>query len=463
MQKTYARIGVAAAALLSFALAGCRGSSGLAQTSTLPGGALPPVQAGIDGLIPDGAHKIKHIIIVIQENRSFNNLFHDYPGARSADHGYNSKGQKVDIGPYDMATKWDVQHNAEGYLLACNGTGKIPGTDCRMNGFDKETCNNYVKCPKGIIYSHVPEEQIQPYWDMAHQYVLADEMFASNFDASSFVSHQYIIAGAANASVNYPSLPEWGCNGGPNDKVYIVNQKRQIPGAKEVVCWNRATLGSELDQKKLPWAFYAPKINSGAGIWSSYATIKKIYNGPDWKNDVSPFSPPATFLSDVEAGKLRAVTWITPLFGNSDHPGSGSDTGPSWVAQVVNAVGESKFWDSSAIFIFWDDYGGFYDAEKPSYADYDGLGIRLPLLIVSPYAKRGFVSHVHYEHGSILKFAENVFGLGQLAESDERATSPGPDCFDFSQPPRKFVRIAAPYARAFFLRQPPDYRPPDND
>jgi phospholipase C len=130
---------------------------------------------------------------------------------------------------------------------------------------------------------------------------------------------------------------------------------------------------------------------------------------------------------------------------------------------LVNAIGESQYWDSSAIFIFWDDYGGWYDPAKPAYVDYDGLGFRLPLLIISPYAKQGHVSHIHYEHGSILKFVEDQFGLGRLAASDARATSPALDCFDFSQPPRKFVPIQAPYNLKYFVHQPLDRRVVDSE
>ena len=86
-------------------------------------------------------------------------------------------------------------------------------------------------------------------------------------------------------------------------------------------------------------------------------------------------NPPSQFLVDVKGGSLRDVTWITPTCANSDHPGCDSDTGPSWVTSVVNAIGESQFWSSTAIFIFWDDYGGFYDQEAPKYLDYDGLGL----------------------------------------------------------------------------------------
>jgi phospholipase C len=111
--------------------------------------------------------------------------------------------------------------------------------------------------------------------------------------------------------------------------------------------------------------------------------------------------------------------------------------------------------------VVWDDWGGLYDHVPPPHLDYDGLGFRVPLLMISPYAKSNFVSHVQYEHGSILKFAEDVFGLARLGASDTRATSPAPDAFDFTQAPRAFVPIRAPKTQQFFLVQPADGRPPD--
>ena len=109
----------------------------------------------------------------------------------------------------------------------------------------------------------------------------------------------------------------------------------------------------------------------------------------------------------------------------------------------------------------WDDWGGLFDHVKPPYKDYDGLGFRVPLLVISPYAKRDYVSHVQYETASVLRFAEDVFGLDRMAAADKRATSPAGDCFDFAQPPRKFIPIKAPQDTNFFLTQEPDYRIPD--
>ncbi|MGB8909901.1 MAG: alkaline phosphatase family protein [Candidatus Cybelea sp.] len=467
-------------------IAGCRGAAGVGSSSAIPFGVAQRGGEPIDPLHRGPLDKIKHIVIIIQENRTLNNLFNGYPGAKTTKYGRISTGKEVELEPVTIATKWDLQHNANAFFDACNGTGKIPGTDCRMNGFNNETwtCRQVgqPKCPdKYPPYSYVAQDQVKPYFDMAHQYVLADEFFASDFDISSFISHQYIIAGInPNSTVNYPETA-WGCPGGPTDKIFKLNEDRKISATPiAVACWSPATLGHELDAKGISWAYYAvavqgvkgvpncrgkgPDVSKGRhGIWSAYQAIKYICYGSDWGNDI--ISPPQQFITDVQNGNLRAVTWITPTNANSDHGGNGSDTGPSWVASLVNAVGKSPFWDSTAIFIFWDDPGGWYDPVPPAYADNDGLGFRLPLLIVSPYAKQGFVSHTHYEHGSILKFVEDRFDLPRLTMngSDVRANSPAKYAFDFSKGPRKFVPINATYPQEYFLNQPLDTRPPDND
>lgn len=407
--------------------------------------------------------KIQHIVIVVQENRSFNNLFYGFPGATTSKYGYISSGKKIALKPVGLETTWDLGHDSNAFFAACNGTGKIPGTNCRMNGFDKEWvgCGRLHPCPiKHPQYAFVPYSETKPLFDIGKQYVLADQMYASNFDASSFVSHQYIIAGQSLSAVNYP-FSAWGCPGGSGDNISMVGPKRQIPHGYELVCWDPTTLADELDNAGISWAYYAAAYSGHPYIWSAYQAIKHIYYGADWNKDV--ISPPSQFITDVGNGNLRAVTWVTPTCANSDHAGCGSKTGPSWVASLVNAVGESQYWDSTATFIFWDDYGGWYDSQAPAYVDYDGLGLRIPMLIVSAYAKKGHVSHVPYEHGSILKFVEDTFGLGRLSATDTRATSPARDSFDFKKPPRAFVPIGSPLGIDYFKHQPLDTRLPDSE
>jgi phospholipase C len=406
------------------------------------------------------SNPIQHVIIVIQENRSFNNLFKGFKGATTASYGYNTSNQKITLQPYTLASTWDLEHDSSGFFAACNGTGSIPGTDCRMNGFNNEWVGCGYSCPANPQYIYVPRSEITPYWDMAKQYVLADEMYASNFDASSFISHQYFISGQAEHAVNFPG-GAWGCPGGSGDFIDEVGPSRQIPYGYEVVCWDPTTLGDELDDAdpSIPWAFYTATVSGDLGIWSAYQAIKHIYYGTDWKKDI--LTPQSRFFSDVKYGRLRNVSWITPTWENSDHPGSGEKTGPSWVASIVNAIGQSQYWDSTAIFIFWDDYGGEYDPEPPAHLDFDGLGMRIPMIVVSAYAKKGYVSHTHYEHGSVLKFIEDIWGLPRMTASDTRANSPI-DCFDFSQPPRKFKKIAAAFDENYFLDQPSSHRAPDD-
>ncbi|MBV8198058.1 MAG: hypothetical protein JO263_07980, partial [Candidatus Eremiobacteraeota bacterium] len=198
-------------------LAGCHGGAAPA----LPPDEYASTASGMTQ--PAGVNKIKHIIIIVQENRSFNNLFMGFPGAHSSSYGFDSKKRKMTLKPVGLSTAWDLAPNSDGYYAACNGVGSIPGTDCKMHGFNNETwqCgkSGFPPCPiKVPPYSYVPKTESRPYWDMAKQYVLADKMFASNFDASSYVSHQYIIAAQAAATTNYP-LSFWGCPGGSTDKI----------------------------------------------------------------------------------------------------------------------------------------------------------------------------------------------------------------------------------------------------
>ncbi len=406
------------------------------------------------GLNSAGAGKIEHVVYVVQENRSFDNMFQDYPGANTVSTGKDSTGGRIKLRPISLKTQFDINHSAYAMFKACDGKGKLPGTRCRMDGFDLEI---EYGGPYHGEYSYVPHMESKPYWDMAHEWVLADEMFASQLD-ESFVAHQYIIAAQAQSSVNIPDL-YWGCAGNKTDEIQTITQQRGY-GPVQRACFDYATLGDELDQAGLTWRFYTSHYRKPtSGLWSAYQAVKHIFHGPDWKTDI--ITPQKQFLTDVHAGKLANFTWITPLCPDSDHPLCGGGFGPSWVSAVVNAVGMSKFWKSTVIFVQWDDWGGMYDHVRPPFKDYDGLGFRVPLIAIGPYAKKNYVSHTQYETASVLRFAEDLFGLDQLSAADARATSPAADCFDFSQRPRKFVPIQAPQDESFFLRQPNDYRIPD--
>jgi phospholipase C len=449
--------------VFAIVLAGCSAGSGALRQAQGETGALPYMQGrvALRSLNGTGAGKIAHIVYIVQENRSFDNLFQGYPGANTASKGEVSTGRTVQLKPVSLNAFYVIDHSATAMFAACDGTGSLPGTNCKMDGFNNE--ENYGG-PRNVHYPeyvYVPHKESKPYFDMAHEGVLADNMFQSQLD-ESFIAHQYIIAAQAAWAVNLP-LSWWGCQGGPSDTVPTIGLQR-MPGKYERVCFDYQTLGDELDKAKLSWRFYASQYGSrssgSGGTWSSYQAVRHIYYGPDWKKDV--ISPNWKFITDVRAGKLAAFTWVTPVCDDSDHVNCPGGYGPSWVAALVNTVGKSKFWDTTAIFVQWDDWGGLYDHVKPPYLGRDSLGFRVPLLVISPYAKRSFVSHVQYETASVLRFAEDLWGLDRLADADRRANSPGGDCFDFSQRPRRFVEINAPLPPKFFIGSlPDDYFAPD--
>ncbi len=408
------------------------------------------------GLSESGSGKIKHVVWIVQENRSFNDLFMGFPHATTAPSGKNSNGQTVKLGPIGLTVVYDIDHGAQGMFAACRGKGKLPGTHCTNTGFDLETQEGG---PPHGQFVYVPQSETKPYWDIAHEFVLADHMFASQLD-ESFVAHQYIIAAQAQSSVNVPFGP-WGCEGGSTDAETTITKQRKI-GPTQVPCFDYTTLGDELDTAKLSWRFYtSPYTKPLGGYWSGYQAVKHIFEGPDWKQDV--ITPQKRFLTDIKKGQLSNFTWITPMCADSDHLSCGGGYGPSWVTSLVNAVGKSKFWDSTVVFVQWDDWGGTYDPVPPPFKGYDSVGFRVPLMVVSAYAKKDYVSHTPYETASVLRYAEDLFNLPQMSAADARATSPAADCLDFSQKPRTFVPIKAPKGPDFFLRQPLDPRIPDSD
>jgi phospholipase C len=201
-------------------------------------------------------------------------------------------------------------------------------------------------------------------------------------------------------------------------------------------------LQTRLDPLSITWKYYAPSSRSGAGLfWNAFAAIKAVADKKsEWHAHIS--SPETNVLGDIAKGALPAVSWVIPSAPNSDLPNSPrASGGPSWVAAVVNAIGQSEYWNSTAVVIVWDDWGGFYDpVPPPNRDDQGGPGFRVPMLVVSPYTPQGYVSHTIYGFGSIVRFVEETFALKPLGTTDETANSMK-NMFDFNQPPRPFELI----------------------
>jgi phospholipase C len=274
----------------------------------------------------------------------------------------------------------------------------------------------------------VPASETQPYTSIASQYVLADHMFGSTYDGD-FEMHLQMIAAQDGRTLGNPSTDPWGCD----NQNYATRVDRLPPLSPIYPCLELPTLPDEMEAAGVSFKYYYAHDTLN---FNGLDAIRQDRYGPVWKNVVQPAS---RFLSDIAGGDLADATWITPSVEDSDL--SGFIGGPDWIASIVNAVGESKFWDSTAIFVTWTTWGGFYDHVAPPQDGLQGRSFRVPLLIVSPYVPAGRVTHEQYQHGSILKFAEEAFGLNPLTELDRRAFSPARE-FDFTQRARKFVPIA---------------------
>ena len=299
-------------------------------------------------------------------------------------------------------------------------------------------------------------------------------MFPTMF-GGSFTAHLDLIASTTDlqndsAEVDSPTATPWGCDAPPGTRTYTLDRARLEGNGGPFPCFTQfETLASLLDPANVSWAYYAPSLkggNAGGRVWSEFDSIAAIRHGRDWTRNV--ISPPSTILSDAASGRLPGVSWVIPTSGDSDHTGEGRDDGPAWVSSIVNAIGKSSSWNSTAIVVLWDDWGGWYDNVPPPQLDYRGLGVRVPCIIISPYARKAYVSHTDYEFGSIVKFVEEVFDLPNLASlgtgygyTDERAYSIT-DSFDFKQKARTFRPIGATYGPSYFLSEKPSSRPPDD-
>jgi phospholipase C len=454
----------------SILFAGCAGAA------SPPGGGSPEHSLHLQGR---ASNRISHIVLIVQENRSFDNLFATFPGADGTTTG-KTKRKTVELHKAALEERCDYGHTRKAFVEDYDNGA--------MDGFSLEG-DRTPYCPKTAgtgPYQYVNPKQIAPYWDMATQYVLADHIFQTQ-GSGSFAAHQDLIRGAttidaaqSESLVDVPTHAPWGCDDVPGSVTPLLVEKskglrRKTDGP--FPCTNDfpgsgayyPTLRDLLDAKSVSWRYYVPAITvKGSGaLWNAYDMIYPVRYGSEWTTNV--VSPETQVFGDISAGNLAAMSWVIPDSANSDHPGRYADTGPSWVSSLVNAIGKSSYWQSTAIIIVWDDWGGFYDHVPPPFLDeWGGLGFRVPMIVVSPYAREsspsnpGYISHTQYEFGSILKFVEETWHLGSLGTTDVRATSIR-DCFDFGQKARAFTEIPAPYSQGYFERQKPSNEPVDTE
>jgi phospholipase C len=313
---------------------------------------------------------------------------------------------------------------------------------------------------------------------LAEQYTFGDRMFQTN-QGPSFPAHQFIISGTSAPAVGSTLFAAENTSGGagkgtgcialPSEYVKLIDPSGS-ESTQMYPCFEHPTLTDELDTKGITWHYYTP---SPRGIWTGPNAIEHMCGpnapppnatecvGPIWVNNV--VIKETQVLTDINSNALPQVSWVIPTGLNSDHPGNTSATGgPSWVASIVNAIGNSPYWADTAIFITWDDWGGWYDHVPPKLINSYEYGFRVPLVVVSPYAKAGYISHVTHDFGSILNFIEHTYGLPSLGYADALADDLS-DCFDFSQNPIMFHPVSAPLDAAYFLNYTGPQTDPDDE
>lgn len=460
--------------------AGCgtKGSSG-ATPGTDAGGdatatvdAAPTGEGGTDAGTPtlDGAthtakFPVKNVVFFVKENRTFDIYFGKFPGANGATTGKTCDGGTVPLQPMLDRSSPDISHAWDAALLAYNDGG--------MNCFDQIVPNQY---PGGgpLGYQVADEADIPNYWALAKTFVLSDS-FYSSLHGPSFPNHLYTIAatsggvrdnpldsdpdasnapqvGPCTSSTSCPDPGEaglepsdvtpytdksgvWGCDADPKVRVPILDEEGEVENIYP--CLDFQTLGDELDAAGVSWKMYAPVEGkydggfqgSGGYIWTVYDAIRHMRDSPAWAEHVVPIDD---FVTDAQSGSLPSVAWISTPSPVSEHTPQSVCTGENWTVSLLQALAGGPQWSQSAVFLTWDDFGGFYDHVAPTQVDMYGLGFRVPLIVVSPWAKGGTIDHTRAEFSSVLKFIETDFDLPPLTARDTNAVDMTQD-FDFTQ------------------------------
>jgi phospholipase C len=363
---------------------------------------------GVNGTIPlpQNITVIRHTVFIINENHTFDNYFGTYPGADGTTTGLLSSGRGVELSPMPdsyhgtLCNTWDCS-------LQAIDTGKMDKFDVTSGG-------------SWSAYTQATEQEIPNYWAYARRFTLADRYFTS-VHGPSVPNHLFAIAAQSGGAIDNGGKPD--CDGTSGGTVTVIDgygNRSQQP-----FCFYFKTLPDALEEAGIPWKYYAD--NGGFLV-----LIGKIRNSVLWTEDVVPSTQ---FEADAKSGHLPAVSWLVPPQEYSGHPPYSTCKGENWTVNMLNAVMQGPDWNSTAVFVTWDDFGGFYDHVAPPQVDQFGLGPRVPLLILSPYAKPGYVSHTVYEHSSVLKFIETRHGLKALSSRDAAASNML-DSFDFSQAPQ---------------------------
>ena len=390
-------------------ISGCRaggGSEGASRIETHPA-------AG------DGLQKIQHIVFLIKENRTFDQYFGTFPGADGATTGKIATGETVPLTQAPDEAPYDLGHSWRDALVAING-GK-------MNFFDQVVMGDNEGYH--LAYTQFHEADIPNYFAYAKNFTLSDRTFSS-VATNTFPNHLFTIAAQAGGVIDDPHSGKgsWGCDSDDEQTVLVAKADGKI--VPEPPCFDFQTLADSMETAHIPWKYYAPGKGQFGYQFSTLDAIRHVRNSPLWNEHVVSDTQ---FAEDARNGHLPAVSWLVTGMG-CEHPPLSVCSGEGWTVKQLNAVMQGPDWNSTVVFLTWDDFGGFYDHVPPPILDHFSLGPRVPLLIISPYARKGYISHTQYEFSSFLKFVERRYNLPALTPRDQAANDML-DSFDFQQTP----------------------------
>jgi phospholipase C len=409
-------------------------------------GAAPPPTASVSGprpTAPNGIDTIEHVIIVVQENRSFDHYFGTYPGAdglpRNQDGSWAVCLSDPQLGrcarPYHSTGFFDAggAHTQEASRRDVNGgrmngfvrTVRRSGSTCAWHPNDRR-CTKLRHGPSGqpdVMGFHTRAE-IPNYWAYADRFVLQDRMFAPA-DSWTLPAHLYLVSAW---SADCPVLADpMSCVSDLDDPG---NEWRPDSGDPAPYAWTDITY--LLHEHGVSWGYFVGQETcirlpcpTGDGRHTTATQVAIAgFRTVQENGQLANIRPHADFFDGARDGSLPSVSWVVPYVGASEHPPGDIRDGQDWVTRVVNAVMRGPLWESSVIFLTWDDWGGFYDHVPPPVVDQNGFGIRVPGLAISPWVKRGFIDHQVLSFDAYLRFIEDRF-LG--AERLDPATLSRPD------------------------------------
>ena len=435
-----------------------------------------------------GIHKIEHVVVIMQENRSFDSYFGTYPGADGIPPGVcvPDGGRGGCVAPYhDAADRNLGGPHAYSHAVADIDDGHMDGFVTQAEAGAASCRPNDPNCGGGTdVMGWHDGRELPLYWGYAHQFVLQDHMFEPNL-GWSLPSHLFMVSGwSATCRVpkeprtcaddlNNPdteSDPSPGAGGDPDDL--------DTPTAMPDFGWTDLTY--LLHSAGVSWRYYVtsgtqPDCASGAMVCEDQPQTTKtpeIWNPlPDFvtvhdNHQLGNVQPTTEFNKAARAGTLPSVSWVVPNGRFSEHPPGLVSDGQAFVRRLVDAVAHGPNWNSTAIFLAWDDWGGFYDHVPPPKIDGNGLGLRVPGIVISPYARAGYVDHQVLSFDSYLKFIEDDFLDGRRIDPQtDGRPDPRPDVrennatlgdlsadFDFNQapapPPAEYAQPGGEGARA---------------